>query len=95
MKTVGLRELKNHLSAYVRLVRAGETVVVTDRNEIIAELMPPNALQREAAGLAGLARKGELTPAQGRKRAKPYAALPPALHGHSAAGLLDATREDR
>ena len=31
MNTVGIRELKNRLSAYVRLVRAGERVLVTDR----------------------------------------------------------------
>ncbi len=92
MKTVGLRELKNHLSAYVRRVRAGEVLAVTDRGEVIAELMPPNLSRRETAGLAGLARKGELTLAQDRKRA--YPALPPALHGRSVADLLDATRED-
>jgi len=41
MVTVG--ELKNKLSAYLRLVRAGETVLVTDRGEVIAELHQPTA----------------------------------------------------
>jgi antitoxin (DNA-binding transcriptional repressor) of toxin-antitoxin stability system len=41
MRAVGVRELKNRLSEYLRLVRAGERVLVTDRGEVIAELGPP------------------------------------------------------
>lgn len=41
METVGIRELKNHLSAYVRKVEAGDVVIVTDRGRIVAELRPP------------------------------------------------------
>ena len=41
MRAVGIRELKNRLSEYLRLVRAGERVLVTDRGEVIAELGPP------------------------------------------------------
>jgi prevent-host-death family protein len=95
MKTVGLRELKNHLSAYVRHVRAGEAVAVTDRGEVVAELIPPNSLRREVTGLAGLARKGELTLAQDRKRTNPYPSLSRALRGRNVAELLDAERGDR
>jgi len=40
MKTVGIRELKNNLSRYVRLVKTGETVLVTDRDTVVAELRP-------------------------------------------------------
>jgi antitoxin (DNA-binding transcriptional repressor) of toxin-antitoxin stability system len=35
---VGTKELKNHLSHYLRLVRAGESVLVTDRGAVIAEI---------------------------------------------------------
>ena len=41
MKTVGLRELKNRLAEYVREVRSGEDVLVTDRGEVVAELVRP------------------------------------------------------
>jgi antitoxin (DNA-binding transcriptional repressor) of toxin-antitoxin stability system len=41
MKTVGLKVLKNKLSAYVRLAASGETVLVTDRDRVVAELVPP------------------------------------------------------
>ena len=38
MKVVGIRELKDHLSEYVRLVTAGEELLLTDRGEVVAEL---------------------------------------------------------
>jgi antitoxin (DNA-binding transcriptional repressor) of toxin-antitoxin stability system len=41
MKTVGLKVLKNKLSEYVRLAANGETVLVTDRDRVVAELNPP------------------------------------------------------
>ncbi|HKY61550.1 MAG TPA: type II toxin-antitoxin system prevent-host-death family antitoxin [Gemmatimonadota bacterium] len=43
MRAVGIRELKNRLSAYLRLVRSGEVVLVTDRGEVVAELRPPGS----------------------------------------------------
>ncbi len=48
MKTTGLRELKNHLSAYVREVETGETVLITDRGRVVAELRPPEKADRAA-----------------------------------------------
>ena len=56
MATVGIRELKARLSAYVALAESGETVVVTDRGHPVAELRPvgwPSAL--DALVDAGLA----------------------------------------
>jgi antitoxin (DNA-binding transcriptional repressor) of toxin-antitoxin stability system len=41
MKTVGLKVLKNKLSEYVRRAASGETVLVTDRDRVVAELNPP------------------------------------------------------
>lgn len=41
MKAVGVRELKNRLSEYLRQVRGGEQILVTDRGEVIAELRQP------------------------------------------------------
>ena len=38
MTTVGIKELKTHLSHYVRLAREGERVIVTDRGRQVAEL---------------------------------------------------------
>jgi len=41
MRTVGLKVLKNKLSEYVRLAQGGETILVTDRDQVVAELVPP------------------------------------------------------
>lgn len=64
MKTVGVRELKNRLSEYLRQVRSGETVLVTDRGEVVAELTPPGygtAQGDVAPGLRALAKRGLAT----------------------------------
>jgi antitoxin (DNA-binding transcriptional repressor) of toxin-antitoxin stability system len=41
MKTVGIKDLKNNLSSYLREVRRGATFLVSDRNDIVAELHEP------------------------------------------------------
>ena len=38
--TIGVRELKSHLSAYLRRVKAGETVVITERGKPVGRIMP-------------------------------------------------------
>jgi antitoxin (DNA-binding transcriptional repressor) of toxin-antitoxin stability system len=41
MRSVGIKLLKNKLSEYIRLAAGGETVLVTDRDRVVAELGPP------------------------------------------------------
>jgi antitoxin (DNA-binding transcriptional repressor) of toxin-antitoxin stability system len=41
MKAVGTKVLKDNLSKYLRMVREGETILVTDRDEVIAEIHRP------------------------------------------------------
>jgi prevent-host-death family protein len=40
MKNVGIAELKAHLSRYLKSVRRGHSVIVLDRNEPIARVVP-------------------------------------------------------
>ena len=98
MKTVGVRELKNRLSEYLRHVRSGESVLVTDRGEVIAEFSPPGRGQADGsvpAGLLGLARRGLLTLGSPGDPSV-YVALPRARRGQrSAAELLDEERGSR
>ena len=62
MTTVGIRELKNCLSAYLRRVADGERVTVTDRGRPVAVIAPPVVTDedRSVVGMvgAGLARWG-------------------------------------
>ena len=65
MRSVGLKVLKNKLSEYVRLAAAGETVLIADRDRVVAELGPPapgrGATLADAA-LAEAVREGWITP---------------------------------
>ena len=40
LETVGARELKTRLGRYLRRVRQGRTLIVTERGEPVAELRP-------------------------------------------------------
>src|SRR5205807_2112630 len=72
MRTVGLKILKNKLSEYVRLAAAGETVVITDRGRVVAEIVP----HKPKTGLTPFeekgVREGWLRPAK-----RPFQPLPP------------------
>jgi prevent-host-death family protein len=66
MHAVGLKTLKNKLSEYVRLAARGETILVTDRDRVVAELVPPRTDRSPLladAMLADAVRKGWITPA--------------------------------
>ena len=65
MRAVGLKTLKNKLSEYVRLAARGETILVTDRDRVVAELVPPQPERAELLAdsqLAEAVRRGWLRP---------------------------------
>ena len=98
MKSVGIRELKNRLSEFLRQVRAGENVLVTDRGEVIAEFSPPGQRQSDEivpAALSALARRG-LATLGSPSDASLYPPLPRRRRGqYTAAKLLAEEREAR
>jgi antitoxin (DNA-binding transcriptional repressor) of toxin-antitoxin stability system len=95
VKAVGVRELKNRLSEYLRLVREGQEILVTDRGEVIAELRRPGPPAEVAypvlveALRRGRARLGSAN------RPDVYPALDPALPAGGAQRLLDHDRDER
>lgn len=93
MHVVGLKVLKNKLSEYVRLAARGETVLVTDRERVVAELVPPREGRSPLAAdalLAEAVRRGWVTPPMMVSRTPP-ARIPVArLHE-----LLDELARDR
>jgi prevent-host-death family protein len=94
MRTVGLKTLKNKLSEYIRLAAAGETVVVTDRNRVVAEIVPPRQLKRESFIERGV-REGWLTPATDRSGRPPPRKPIKGLTLEQLMAELDQDREDR
>ena len=66
MIAVGIKKLKNKLSEYIRLVESGETVLVTDHDQVVAELSAPRAERVSSVSdalLADLVRQGLVSPA--------------------------------
>ncbi len=61
MKSIGVRQLRQQASRYLREVEAGETIQVTDRGRPVALLVPVPA----DGPLARLASSGRLIPAAG------------------------------
>jgi len=61
MRSVGVRELRQHASRYLRLVEEGETLEVTDRGRPVARLVPLPTADGEST-LDRLRREGRLLP---------------------------------
>lgn len=97
MSEVGIKALKSRLSEYVRAAAAGETVLVTDRGKVVAELIAPRVsagVTPDEQRLGDLARQGLLTPASVSPRMrlprrKPVASLAEVLRD------LDQSRSER
>jgi antitoxin (DNA-binding transcriptional repressor) of toxin-antitoxin stability system len=94
-EAVGIRELKNKLSEYLRQVKAGEEILVTDRGDVVAELHAP-VDRRGGVGHPELRRMAR----QGRVRLgapndpEAYPDMPPLLSTAEILELLDASRGD-
>jgi prevent-host-death family protein len=88
---VGVRELRQNLSVYLRRVAQGERFVVTDRREPVAELVPLAADEDEDAAWM---RRNSLRPPTRKLQD-----LPPPIRlddgGPSLADLIEQDREDR
>lgn len=86
---VGVRELKARLGKYLRTVRAGKTLIVTDRGEPIAELRPlQDDLEQKLAKLRAAGVIGG-----GSGRLKPFE--PVRIEGASVSSAVLEDREDR
>lgn len=95
MRRVGIAEAKNNLSALLDRVRRGERVLITDRGNPVASIVPVEPDAGTAAGIARLQREGLVR--RGSGRAELILTPPPKLkRGASAlAALLEDRREGR
>lgn len=96
MRIVGVRQLKDKLSNYLKSAREGEVVLVTDRGEAIAELCPlGNAAppRNVHPGLLELVRQRRITPGAANDPAL-YPKMPALLPEGSVSRLLDELRGD-
>lgn len=94
-RTVGVRDLKNQLSAHLRDVKAGVCLLVTERNRVIAELRPPaaySAAHQPVSQLDDWVNSGRLSPPKAPRR--PMPSSPVDLPAGTAQRLLDELRAE-
>ena len=90
---VGARELKTRLGQYLNRVRKGETLLITDRHEPIAELRPiTGSSDPLVASLQKLAAQGAIT-LPVRTSAAPF--VPIRTRAGSASAAVSQDRDDR
>lgn len=94
MISIGVRELWRYASQWIARVRAGETIVVTDRGRPVARLAPLTPSTGYDALLAG----GRIQPGSGRRPSEVLAILDaelPADDGPSLSSALASLRRER
>ena len=84
--TVGVRELRSHLSTWLDRARRGESIVVTERGVPVARLEPPG----DSSRLDELIRLGLVTPA-----ARPKSPRLPAPLAGARGSVSDLVSEQR
>jgi prevent-host-death family protein len=89
---VGVRELRQNLSVYLRRVKAGETLEVTERGEPVAELRPRPAEHRSI--IDRLIAEGKITPATRSHKDIPPAPVIPDPSGKTATQILLEMRDE-
>jgi prevent-host-death family protein len=86
MRTIGVRELRQHASRYLEQVAAGESIEITDRGHPVARLIPITSDPWE-----GLISVGEVV-----KAVRPMSIddIEPGSYPHSASAALERLRSD-
>ncbi len=96
VRSVNIAELKNRLSAYLQQVRAGEELIIRDRNLPVAKLVPLTATEVSEEELA-LAASGELLLPSGTLNERTFwsiGATDP-VHAEAAEAIFNAVSRDR
>ena len=101
MEPVGIRELKNNLSHYVRQVETGKSISVTAHGRVVAELVPPavrtaqKRSKRKLSRYEQLVAEGLIRPALEHGDPFPDDGLVIKLKSGTVQELIDWTREDK
>ncbi|OGO57646.1 MAG: hypothetical protein A2Z32_03605 [Chloroflexi bacterium RBG_16_69_14] len=93
MRRTTITQAKNGLSALIDLVRAGESVVITDRGRPVARLEPVTSTNDPQGRLSRLERAGVLRAGSGAPPMELLRRTPPALANDASA--VDALLDER
>jgi prevent-host-death family protein len=92
MRSVNVAKLKNSLSKYIGYAKAGEEVIIRDRNLPVAKLVPIGTEDFDAHELALIA-AGKMRPPRQKLNVEKFLKMPIGrVAGHAA---IDAITEDR
>ncbi len=96
IKTVGIKDLKNNLSAHLRDVRRGAKILVSDRSTVVAELHEPTSEysvpEAQDPILGEWIREGAVVPPSGKK--VPLPVSPIRMKDGTARRLLNQGRDE-
>ena len=95
IKSVGVKKLKDQLSAYLREVKNGGVVLVTDRGDVIAEIRSPSLYRYAPENHSleqDLIERGVLIPPLSSKKECPRS--PVTLKPGTASRILNEDREE-
>lgn len=96
IKTVGIKDLKNNLSAHLRDVRRGTKILVSDRSTVVAELREPtsgySATEVQDPIVGEWIREGTVVPPSAKKAPMPVS--PIRLKDGTARRLLNQGRDE-
>lgn len=91
MERIGIRELRQNASRYVRRVAAGEVIEVTDRGKPVARLVPPQTLTVRERLIA----EGKLVAAKSSEDLLNLEPLTPESGQRPLSDIVDELRQDR
>jgi prevent-host-death family protein len=94
MKSVNIAELKNRLSLYLNEVRAGEEILVRDRDLPIARIVPLSHTEDQESELLALAAQGKLRLGQGQIDDEYWKLRLPRVSGKTAQEVIDEERRE-
>ena len=92
MERIGVRELRQNASRYLKRVEAGETVEVTDRGRLVALLVPPSPAQTARERLIA---QGRLIPGSGNGRLPARPLLEPPSGAPPSEDVISEMRDER
>ena len=96
MRAIALGDLQAKLDEYIHLAEGGERVLITDRDRVVAELVPPrddHSPWSAESPLSDAIRRGWITPPAARNR--PLPPPTPVAPLSELLGELAKDREDR
>lgn len=94
MKTVNVAELKNDLSRLLQQVRAGEEIIIEERNLSVAKIIPFPQERDDEAELLALAREGKVRLPKAKLTAAFWKLPAPKVSGKKAREALRADRDE-